>query len=211
MSFSRIFICGNIAAGKTTLSKYIASRYNVKYIPEPVEELGEVEGNNLLLEYYVNPQKYACPFQLLLLREYFQRDWGVCTQSIDRHVICDRSMEEVLVFSKAIHNAGMIDVVQLGCIIHELKRYRTLLESVGYSNTKILFLNTDIDLCISRLYQRRRHEEMTADKDYIITLMKELDLLYKDWLTSLHPTRIITTTGIDDAELSSKLDNLLKQ
>ncbi len=57
---------GSIAAGKSTLLKYIDSKYSEKaeVIYEPVDMWCNLDGQNLLANFYSNPKKNGFPLQV---------------------------------------------------------------------------------------------------------------------------------------------------
>jgi len=62
-----VYIEGSIAAGKTTLLKYIDSKYSdrVEVIYEPVDMWCNLVGHNLLGNFYSDPKKNGFTLQVI--------------------------------------------------------------------------------------------------------------------------------------------------
>jgi len=67
LKYNFIAIEGNIGAGKTTLSKMLAEKYNAKLV---LEEFAE---NPFLAGFYENPEKYAFMVEMFFLTERYQQ------------------------------------------------------------------------------------------------------------------------------------------
>lgn len=67
MALSYVVIEGNIGAGKTTLSRMIAEKYNAKLVLEQFAD------NPFLPKFYKNQERYSFPLELSFLAERYKQ------------------------------------------------------------------------------------------------------------------------------------------
>ena len=208
MSYQRLFLCGNIGAGKSTLLKYLASTYSIKTEGEPIGRLINIGGHNLLEEYYKDPPKYAVLFQIGALNEYFKRDHRIVSTKQHQHVVCDRVTDEVAIFTNVMRQTGLLDSVQYSYIMQCYEEKKAILERAGHSDSKFVYVNTEPSVCIQRVGQRGRMEEMSARDSYMNDLIFKLDNEYNMWMRKFEKDRVVYTKGLEDMQLKSKFDSL---
>ena len=96
MRYNFIAIEGNIGAGKTTLSKMIASELNAKLVLE------EFADNPFLPKFYSDANKYAFPLELSFLAERYQqlKDEMSNANLFNPLVVSDYIFQKCLLFAK---------------------------------------------------------------------------------------------------------------
>jgi deoxyguanosine kinase len=85
MKYNYIAIEGNIGAGKTTLARMIAQRYNGKLILE------QFENNPFLARFYDNQERYAFPVELSFLAERYQQ---LRTELVNQELFSDFTISD---------------------------------------------------------------------------------------------------------------------
>lgn len=75
-----IAVEGNIGAGKSTFLEFCHSKPGCLGLPEPVDKWTNLNGTNLLAEFYADRSRWAFPFQLYvgmtLLDNYVKPTWN---------------------------------------------------------------------------------------------------------------------------------------
>lgn len=140
-----IILEGNVGAGKSTLLARLAndetslktelggpwSKIEVRPIVEPIGEWTNVEGENMLEAYYVDPQKYAFEFQSAIQRTYLQ----LLRQLTSHEAVCERKNENRLdiiitersffsnqhVFTELAHKRGYLTKFQYDVLTDEFR------------------------------------------------------------------------------------------
>ncbi len=96
MQYKYITIEGNIGAGKTSLAKLLAERFQFKLVLEQFAD------NPFISKFYENPEKFAFPFELFFVAERFKQLSEMTTQTdfFYNGVITDYLFIKSLLFSK---------------------------------------------------------------------------------------------------------------
>jgi deoxyadenosine/deoxycytidine kinase len=196
------FVEANVGAGKSELLKGLE---NVGYtcVPEPLEvwqkEYLSENGNNILQEFYNDPKGMSFPFQMVVIMtryrlimktiEEAERKGRLTGQNqiviMERSLFTDRNC-----FSQLLYEENKISELQwkIYCEWHNFFMKHTVNLFFGQNtfvsntfskiDTKYLFLNTDPEICYSRIKGRARKEEDTVPFDYI----KKLHTKHVSWL-----------------------------
>ncbi len=159
-----IFIEGNIGAGKSTFVKILQ-----KYLPnlvislEPCDEWQNVQGYNLLFEFYKDPFRWGLLFQIYasMTRIRKQQKDGACADQIQ---IMERSwFSDRYCFAQMLHQFGKID--DLGWAVYGQ------MWDWYMRNTDIplgfIYLRVPAEICFDRLKERNRSEEAGIPLQYL--------------------------------------------
>lgn len=167
-----ITIEGNIGAGKSTLIGLLKERYGDKIavVEEQVNEWKK--GFNLLKHYYLDPHRYAFPFQCMVLRTMHTALIDEITYGDKDFIVCDRcTLTAINVFSRAQLEEGILNEDQ----------YRRLDEIQELYNENYdchIYLRTPPDICRDRIVNRGRPEEDEITLDYLEHLHEK----HEEWL-----------------------------
>ncbi len=167
---------GNIGAGKSTFLKIIKEWLAVQIVYEPHEKWQKVGGQNLLDKFYKDTARWAYTFQTyafitrVMEQEAAARNVTHLVQVLDRSVYSDRYC-----FAKNCFDMGSMNAL-------EWKLYQEWFSwLVGAYTSKIkgfIYLQTDPEVCYSRLVKRNRSEESTVSLDYLTMIHEK----HEQWL-----------------------------
>lgn len=197
--FKKIFsIEGNIGAGKTTLLGLLEKQIpNCKVIYEPVEEWKNVGGSDLLKAFYNEPKRWCFTFELESMISKIRKI---------KEAIC--SDYDVILLERSIHTDKSFQVASF--YYDKLSSMEmTLLDEIrtdlmkDYPNLNgIIYLDTDVNVCLERIKSRGRPEEQSIDKAY---LMKLEDL----FLTAKYGCQMVMIDGQYDPKDPQKTINMI--
>jgi deoxyadenosine/deoxycytidine kinase len=165
-----ISIDGNIGSGKSTLmgklKTYFSNNTNVVFLKEPVDEwetITDENGTTILEKFYGDSTKYGFSFQIMA---YISR-LDVIRKEIKKNpnaiFISERSLfTDKLVFAKMLFDSGNIELVNYKIY---LKWFDTFAEDFPVS--KVIYVNTDPEICHERIIKRSRTGESNIPLDYL--------------------------------------------
>lgn len=183
-----IAIEGNIGAGKSTLLSYLEKEIaetqkkneinlRIGFIKEPVDiwqSISDCHGENILMKFYQNPEKYSFAFQIMA----YSTRLSILKKAIQSNeydvIICERSLEaDYNVFAKMLHADQKIEDIMF-------KVYELLYESTSqeFKTNGIIYLNAVPRVCFQRIMQRDRQGEDGISIRYLSNCGK----YYSDWL-----------------------------
>ena len=171
---------GNIGAGKTTFLRHIRQYYrNIVVIDEPVdtwESIIDPCGKNILQYFYGDMARWSYTFQNAALLTRIQNIERAVAENPHAHIfLMERSyLTDRNVFAKMLYEDGKISDI-------EMKLYKMWYDhfTSRYPIRTILWLNTDVPTCLSRIRMRNRRGEEDIAEDYL----QRLDKAHHTWLT----------------------------
>ncbi|MDX9853239.1 MAG: deoxynucleoside kinase [Tenuifilaceae bacterium] len=182
MALSYVVIEGNIGAGKTTLSRMIAEKYNAKLVLEQFAD------NPFLPKFYKNQERYSFPLELSFLAErYKQLNQELRSGSLFQPlIVADYFFMKSLIFAR---NTLAEDEYHL---------YRQIFEIIYQSIPKpdlYIYLHLPIDKLIANIKRRGREYEQTISAAYLENIQRGYFDFFKQ-----HPEYtflVIDTSNID--------------
>ena len=165
-----ISIDGNIGSGKSTLMeqlrKYFSNNPNIVFLKEPVDEwetITDENGTTILEKFYKNSSKYGFSFQIMA---YISR-LDVMRKAIKLNpnavFISERSLfTDKFVFAKMLFDSGNIELINYKIY---LKWFDTFADDFPVS--KIIYVNTEPEICHQRIVKRSRTGESNIPLDYL--------------------------------------------
>ncbi|MCY0149330.1 deoxynucleoside kinase [Hoeflea sp. G2-23] len=179
-----IIVSGNIATGKSTLSRILSNSMNYDVLYE------DVSGNEFISDFYEDMSRWAMHSQLYFL--YSRARMLKNKNNNTRKVILDRSIsEDFFVFSQNLLNRGLMSP----------REFKLVQEC--YDNIKDI--ESDVDLCVylydepeyimNKVIERDNVYEKGIDINYI----ESLNRLYEQWMETRPYKNIIKlrTSDID--------------
>lgn len=168
---------GNIGSGKSTFLRLLEEQLPVQMVYEPHTKWQNVgNGENLLERFYTDIPRWAYTFQsyafITRIMEQQKRslEFPETTQIIERSVYSDRYC-----FAKNCFEMGAMSAL-------EWQLYQDwfswLVENYAPRPTGFIYLQTDPDVCFSRLTKRARHEEVGVQLSYLQSLHDK----HESWL-----------------------------
>ncbi len=182
MNYNFIVIEGLIGAGKTSLSKMIAEKFNAKLILEQFAD------NPFLPKFYKNPDKYSFPLELSFLAERYQqlKEDLASGDLFKSFFISDYYFSKSLIFAKST----LAD--------DEYNLFRKLFNIIYTSFPKpdlYVYLHLNSENALKNIKKRGRDYEQSIEIKYLDTLRQNYFEYFKqeENLKFL----ILDTNGID--------------
>lgn len=199
-----VSIEGNIGGGKTTLLEALKNikwvDKKIVFVREPVDEWEKIkdgEGKTILEKFYNNQEKYSFPFQMLafisrlkLLKEAVELNPG-CIIITERSLFTDK-----LVFAKMLFDSKKME--DINYLIY-LNWFDTFSEK--YPVNKIIYVNTNPEICFERIEKRSRQGENNIPLEYLM----ECDTYHEKMMNELNIDTLILDGNIDIYNNKEKL------
>lgn len=177
-----ICLDGNIGAGKSTilarLKEEIKSLPHIAVLQEPISSWTNAKGINLLSAYYHDPYTYAYPFQMHILETVTDTLEKAIADPKLNILLCERSMfTNYEVFGRMLIDQGTMDTEQAQIYTSAFEKCWSRIASKieGYA---ILYLDTPVDECFSRIRLRARDGEAKITREYL----EKVDHYYQNML-----------------------------
>jgi deoxyadenosine/deoxycytidine kinase len=211
----RVFIVsieGNIGCGKSTLLDELRqASFSLPHrvIQENVKEwtsFTDVQGNNLLQEYYEDQQKYGYCFQSMVLitrvHSVFQ---AMCElRETGGIIVIERShLTDLNIFAKTLYDKHAMTEIEW---LTYNKSQELVTQMLGGMNIDLfVYLKASPSTCMQRIAQRHRKGEDLIPFRYI----SDLHDAHEAWLGSKeHVVEIINEQPVSDTSRSKLLDTV---
>ena len=157
--YNYIVIEGNIGAGKTSLARLLADKFNARLILERLNE------NPFLPGFYTNPEKYSFSLELSFLAErYHQLNNELHNRDLFQPLtITDYYLMKSLIFSRTNLSED------------EYQLYRKIFNIISNNMVKpdlYVYLHLSLDHLIRNIKNRGRHFEQKIQKDYLVKIQE---------------------------------------
>ncbi len=190
-----IVIEGVIGAGKTTLARLLAERFDARLVLEEFEE------NPFLASFYEDRERWAFQTQLSFLASRFRQQQNLLKRDLFHHlVISDYAFDKDRIFAH-LNLEG--DERQLYETLYTLMQPSTPVPDL------IVYLQSTTERLLQNIRQRGRSYERNMDPDYIDTLNKAYNHYFGHFTAS--PLLIINATNIDFVKNPEDLEELVRQ
>jgi len=188
-----VAIAGNIGAGKSTLTHYLAEKWHFDIVPEPESK------NPFLKNFYVEPKKWAFHSQMFFLTERarLQRT----AEKNSQYLLLDRTIyEDAEVFARILLSGKEYRVYK--------ETYNLMLEMLTPPNF-IVYLRASVNTLMQRINARGRKYEKDIKKSYI----KKLNIEYERWISkfSIAPVICIDTDKYELFSLFKDMDKVREE
>jgi deoxyadenosine/deoxycytidine kinase len=192
-----IAIEGLIGAGKTTLARRLAERWNGRLVLE------EFDDNPFLPRFYEDPGRYAFSVELSFLAQRYHQLKRVTEQDLFHScTVADYSIGKSLVFAGATLEADE------QALFSDL--YRIMYADLPQPDL-LVYLHLPLELVRDRIRQRGRGYEQGIGEDYLLRLhQRYLDHLHK---RNAGPALVVDLGGADllhDPAAFARLEGLLQ-
>ncbi|NAY92262.1 2-amino-4-hydroxy-6-hydroxymethyldihydropteridine diphosphokinase [Muricauda sp. JGD-17] len=187
---------GNIGAGKTTLSKMIATDFNAKLVLERFAD------NPFLPKFYEDQTRYAFPLEMSFLADRYQQFTDDTSQFdlFKNFMVSDYDIFKSLIFAKITLQAD------------EFELYRKLFTFM-YREVKkpevYLYLYQDTEQLLANIKKRGRDYEKNISADYL----EKINRGYLDFLKShpQHNSLILNMNDVDFVNNASDYEAILNK
>jgi deoxyadenosine/deoxycytidine kinase len=215
MSLKIISIEGNIGSGKTTLLSKLKEKYannkNIVFLKEPVDDwatITDIDGVTMLEKFYGNQKEYAFPFQMMAYISRLALFKNTIKENPGAIIITERSLNtDREVFAKMLYDTGFIELVNYKIY---LKWFDTFARDCPIS--KVIYVNTDPQICFDRIKKRSRTGESTIPLDYLENCHKyHNDMLDATKDTCVCKDQIVFDGNIDIFQNEEHLEEWLQE
>jgi deoxyadenosine/deoxycytidine kinase len=162
-----VAIAGNIGAGKTTLTKFLAKHY--KWEPE----FEDVLENPYLEDFYNEMSRWSFNLQIYFLNSRFRQILDIRESGKD--VIQDRTIyEDAFIFAPNLHAMGLMSN-------RDYQNYKSLfdlMESVTKAPDLLIYLRSSVPNLVNQIQKRGRDYENSISIDYL----NRLNERYEAWI-----------------------------
>lgn len=193
-----IWIEGIIGAGKTTISKELAKRLNLRPMLEPVQS------NPYLAMYYEEPQRWAFPMQIELLFRRFALQklaaYEVTSESNFFGAILDRGLPGDRVFARLHMLEGNISDLEW----QTYQRAYDIMTLSLFPPSLLIYLDVDPKVALERLKERDRKEEVGIPLSYL----EKVHRGYLDLMAEIESGRAAWSRGIEVLRIGWNTDHL---
>lgn len=193
-----VVIAGNIAAGKTTLTRLLSQELGWEPFLESVDE------NPYLADFYEDMRRWSFHSQIFFLSRRLAHHRQLLARP--NSVVQDRSVyEDAEIFARNLHLQDKMEE-------RDYQAYRDLYQAVVSilpPPDLVLYLRASVSELQTRIAQRGREFERAIDQDYLT----QLNALYEDWIAdfNLCPILTVPTDFVDFAHNQQHLNLVISR
>ena len=188
-----IGIAGNIAVGKTTLTRMISERLGWRPFFESVDD------NPYLSDFYSDMKRWSFHLQIYFLSRRFRTHREMSEGDVP--AVQDRTIyEDVEIFAQSLHEMGNMsqrDWVNYRALFDEMTAYLR-------KPTLIIFLKATTDSLLTRLKKRGREYEKSVSAEYL----HNLNIAYARWINRAKLDFNVMTVDTDNFDVYKDKDRL---
>ena len=191
-----IAIAGNIGAGKTTLTKYLAKDYKFN------KQLEDVVKNPYLDDFYNQMERWSFNLQIYFLNSRFRQVKEIHEKG--KNVIQDRTIyEDANIFAPNLHAMGLMTN-------RDFENYKSLfnlMEENVSAPDLMIYLRSSIPNLVSQIHKRGREYENSISIEYLSRLNER----YEAWIYNYKKgdLLIIDIDELDFVENKDDLDKII--
>lgn len=162
-----VAVAGNIGAGKTTLTKFLAKHYNWE------SQLEDVVDNPYLDDFYNQMERWSFNLQVYFLNSRFRQVLQI--RKSGKNIIQDRTIyEDAYIFAPNLHAMGLMTN-------RDFENYKSLfdlMESLVQGPDLLIYLRSSIPNLVNQIHKRGREYENSISIDYLSRLNER----YEAWI-----------------------------
>lgn len=187
-----VAIAGNIGAGKTTLTKFLAKHYN--WTPQ----FEDVLENPYLEDFYDDMSRWSFNLQIYFLNSRFRQILDIRESGSD--IIQDRTIyEDAFIFAPNLHDMGLMSK-------RDYQNYASLfelMESVTEAPDLLIYLRSSISNLVKQIHKRGRDYENSISIDYL----NRLNERYESWISGYDKGKLLIV-NVDDMDFVDNPEDL---
>ena len=187
-----IAVAGNIGAGKTTLTRFLAKHY--KWEPH----FEDVVDNPYLDDFYHQMERWSFNLQIYFLNSRFRQVLQI--RESGKNIIQDRTIyEDEHIFATNLHALGLMTN-------RDFQNYSDLfelMEGLVGSPDLLIYLRSSIPNLVSQIHKRGRDYENTISIDYLSRLNER----YEAWITTYDKGKLLII-DVDNVDFVNNPEDL---
>jgi deoxyadenosine/deoxycytidine kinase len=171
-----IAVAGNIGAGKTTLTRFLAKQF--KWEPH----FEDVVDNPYLDDFYHQMERWSFNLQIYFLNSRFRQVLQI--RESGKNIIQDRTIyEDAHIFAPNLHAMGLMTN-------RDYENYSDLfqlMEGLVGAPDLLIYLRSSIPNLVSQIHKRGREYENTISIDYLSRLNER----YEAWIQTYNKGKLL--------------------
>lgn len=170
-----IFVEGNIGVGKSTFLHFLHEKLGEHVLYEPNRMWQDIEGHDLLDEFFKDPKRWAYTCQTYILQtridQIIAADPTICQQAclVERSPYSGRYF-----FAEIAKEIGTMNGLEW-CLYKTI--WKREIERISYLPGGFIYLRTPAEVCYERIMKRGRKEEAPVTIDYL----KRIEEKHENW------------------------------
>lgn len=184
-----VAIAGNIGAGKTTLTEFLAKHYKW----EPQYE--DVVDNPYLDDFYNKMERWSFNLQVYFLNSRFRQVLQIRESGQD--TVQDRTIyEDAHIFAPNLHSMGLMTN-------RDFENYKSLfdlMESLVQGPDLLIYLRSSIPNLVKQIHKRGREYENSISIEYLSRLNERYEAWVHDYKGNILIVDVDTLNFVDNPE-----------
>lgn len=186
-----IAVAGNIGAGKTTLTKYLAKHF--KWEPH----FEDVVDNPYLDDFYHQMERWSFNLQIYFLNSRFRQVLQI--RESGKNIIQDRTIyEDAHIFAENLAEMNLLSE-------RDFKNYLSvfqLMKDFVSAPDLLIYLRADIPTLVKQIAKRGREYETSISIDYL----SKLNNKYQNWIENYKEGKLLII-DVDDLDFVEKQED----
>ena len=192
LKYKHIAIAGNIGAGKSTLTKLLASHFGWE------AQYEDVENNPYLMDFYEDMPRWSFPLQVFFLNSRFNQLIDI--QRGEKVVVQDRTIyEDAQIFAPNLHSMSLMTKRDFDNYTNLFKTINKLINPPDL----LIYLRGSISTLVGQIQKRGREYEENLRMDYL----RRLNEYYEAWITNYKEGKLLII-DVDKLNFADKKDHL---
>ena len=184
------FVEGNIGSGKSTFLKKLGEVIDRQVVLEPVDEWTKVRnlnGKNILEEFYEDPKRNAFLFQSIAFRSRIRNISDLKDCLVERSIFTDR-----MIFAETCLEDGYLNSIEWN---DYCEWFDWIVKHFNVNPSGFIYLRTNPRVSYERIQKRQRSGESSISFDYLKKLHQKHDM----WLLEEKNVLVLDVTeGFED-------------
>jgi len=191
-----VAVAGNIGAGKSSLTRLLASRFKWNPYFESVDD------NPYLQDFYGDMKRWSFHLQMYFLANRFKSHKKMIESGMS--VIQDRTIyEDAEIFAKNLYEIGKMDQRDYD---NYVSLFHVMMEYLKPPDL-LIYLKATVDTLVHQIMQRGRGYEQNIPREYL----EQLNRHYETWIGNykLGPVLVIPSDDLDFVSEKRDLDSII--
>lgn len=170
-----VFIEGNVGVGKSTFLHFLHETLKEHVFYEPSEQWQDVDGYNLLEQFFLDQKRWAYTLQSYVLLTRVDQMILADTAFFDKICLVERSVYSGLYcFAAVAKEIGTMNGLEWALY---KKLWDREVARIQRPPAGFIYLRTPAQVCYERIMKRGRHEENPITMDYL----QRIEQKHEDW------------------------------